>query len=143
VEESLQLARELGEDTNTAAALFMEAELDLVEGDVAAAEDAIRASLRIYSALENDLARAGCLVVLAAVAAAQGSMDEAARLIGAADGLRGETPLDRHAQTVLERFQPALEAALGADELVELKEQGRRQGVGVVAGEFVTTGTKE
>jgi predicted ATPase/DNA-binding SARP family transcriptional activator len=143
VEESLQLARELGEDTNTAAALFMEAELDLVEGDVAAADDAIRASLRIYSALENDLARAGCLVVLAAVAAAQGSMDEAARLIGAADGLRGETPLDRHAQTVLERFQPALEAALGADELVELKEQGRRQGVDVVAGEFVTTGTKE
>jgi hypothetical protein len=70
-------------------------------------------------------------------------MDEAARLIGAADGLRGETPLDRHAQTVLERFQPALEAALGADELVELKEQGRRQGVDVVAGEFVTTGTKE
>jgi predicted ATPase len=143
VEESLRLARGLGEDTNAAAALFMLAELGLTEGDVDSAAEAIRESFAIYRELDNDLARAGCLIVLAAAAAARGSLDESARLLGAADALRGEAPLDRHAQSVLERFEPELEDVLGQDRLAELKSEGAGSGHDALLDDIVTTGTRE
>jgi predicted ATPase/class 3 adenylate cyclase len=143
VAESLELARALGEDTNAAAALFMCAELDLAEGELESAAAAIRESFALYTELENDLARAGCLVVLGAVAAAGGSFEEAARLVGAADALRGSSPLDGHAQAVLDRFRPELEAALEADELAALEADGQRKGGTALAAQIVSSGTRE
>jgi predicted ATPase/DNA-binding SARP family transcriptional activator len=143
VDQSLALARELGEETNAAAALFMLAEMELERGDLGAASDAIRESFSLYTELENDLARAGCLIVLAAVAAARGAMDEAAKLVGAADALRGDSPLDRHAEAILERFRPELEAALEDAQLAALKAEGERLGGSVVPRDIVTSGTRE
>jgi predicted ATPase/class 3 adenylate cyclase len=143
VEESLELAHALGEDLNTAAAHFMLAELNLHDGDTGGAEDAIRASLAIYTKLENDVARAGCLLVLGAVLAAAGAREEAARMIGAADSLRGDSPLDHHQRGVLDRLQPELEASLGELRFAALRAEGARTGRGELLRDIVTTGTRE
>jgi len=129
-EESLALARELGEAGETAAALFMLAELDLLAGAVELADERIRESLAIYTDFENDRDRAMCLVVLAGVAVTRASFEEAARLLGAAEALRGDSPLAFFELPVLERFQPELEAALGIDRFTELKAEGAHLGYG-------------
>jgi predicted ATPase/class 3 adenylate cyclase len=141
--ESLVLARELGEETQQAAALFMLAELDLLAGDHDLAETQIRESLAVYTRMENDRDRAECLVVLAGVAAAKGSFEEAARLLGAADTLRGDAPLDLYELPVLERFQPDLEAALGEDEFARLRAEAAHLGPDVFLREVVSAGTEE
>jgi ATP/maltotriose-dependent transcriptional regulator MalT len=136
VGESLALARPLGEDLHIAAALFTLAEIDLLEGDPERAGPAIQESLAIYTDLENDIARAGCFVVLAGVALARGSHEEAARLIGAADDLRGDSQLDWHQRMLLERLEPELETGLGADRFAALRSEGRSLG-GKVGPEVV------
>ncbi len=144
IEESLTLAREIGADTNTAAALYMVAELELLDGRIDLAEDAIRESLALYTAFDNDSACAGCLVLLAEVSAARGSHEEAARLVGAAEGMRGDTLVSHFAETALERLLPHLETTLGTGRVAGLIAEGRRLGrVGVLAPEVVSTGTRE
>jgi tetratricopeptide (TPR) repeat protein len=138
VEESLEIARPLGEDLHIAAALFTLAEIDLVECNPEHAALAIQESLAIYTDLENDLARAGCFVVLAGVALTRGSLEEAARLVGAADNLRGDSALDWHQRTLLERFEPELEAGLGADRFSVLRAEGRSLG-GKVGPEIIVS----
>jgi predicted ATPase/class 3 adenylate cyclase len=142
-EESLALARELGEAPHIAAGQFLIAELELLEGNADLAGDAIRESLSVYTELENDRARAGCLVVLGGVAAAAGSFEEAARLLGVADTLRGDSELDRHERAVLQRLQPELEALLGDERFAELKSEGAERGHDAVIREVVAAGTKE
>jgi predicted ATPase/class 3 adenylate cyclase len=136
VEASLALSRPLGEDLHIAAALFTLAEINLLEGEPDRAGPAIQESLAIYTDLENDLARAGCFVVLAGVAVARGSLEEAARLIGAADDLRGDAALDWHQSMLLERFEPELMTGLGADRFAALRSEGRSLG-GKVGPEVV------
>ena len=68
----------------------------------------------------------------------RGSPEEAARLIGAADNLRGEAALDWHQSMLLERLEPELEAGLGADRFVALRSEGRSLG-GKVGPEIVFT----
>ncbi len=48
----------------------------------------------------------------------------AAQLFGAAEALRGDSPLERAELTVLERFEPELESALGVGKLADLKARG-------------------
>ncbi|MGH3136852.1 MAG: ATP-binding protein [Gaiellaceae bacterium] len=141
--EALAMARSLGEAPHIAAALFVLAELDLVEGDAENASHSIRESLEIYTALDNNSARAGCLLVLGAVAAVTGSFDEAARLLGGAEALRGDSPLDRHQRDALRRVRPELEAALGDTRLAQLEAEGARLGLADLLREVVTTGTEE
>jgi predicted ATPase/DNA-binding SARP family transcriptional activator len=143
VEESLALARRVDDDTNIAAALFMIAELDIERGELDAAREAIRESLAVYSELENSFACAGCLLVLGAIAAAAGSPEEAARLVGAADALRGDAPLDPHQRAVLDRLQPQLIERLDADRFSELRAEGARTGHAELLREVVLTGTAE
>jgi predicted ATPase/class 3 adenylate cyclase len=126
--EALILARDLGEAPHIAAAQFMLAELELLGGNPEAAENAIRESLSIYAAFDNDRARAGCLVVLGGIAAAKGAFEEAARLLGAAERLRGDSLLNPFEVTILDRFEHELEAALGEDSVAELKAEGARVG---------------
>jgi predicted ATPase/class 3 adenylate cyclase/Flp pilus assembly protein TadD len=141
--ESLSLARGLGEESQKAAALFMIAQLDLFAGELDLAERQVRESLAIYTRVENDRDRAECLVVLAGIATAKKAFKQAARLLGGADALRGDAPLDLYELPVLERFQPELEAALGDRELARLRAEGARLGSGISVREVVSVGSEE
>jgi len=142
-EESLALARELGEAGETAAPLFMLAELDLLAGEVDLSDERIRESLAIYTDIQNDRDRAMCLVVLAGVAVMRGSFEEAARLLGVAEALRGDSPLAFFELPVLERFQPELEAAVGKDAFAELKAEGAHLGYGDASRVVASAGVEE
>ena len=142
-EESLALARGLGEESQQAAALFMLAELDLLAGELDRAETQVRESLAVYTRVENDRDRAECLVVLAGIATAKKSFEQAARLLGAADTLRGGAPPDLYEVPVLERFQPDLEAALGEERFTSLRAEGARLGSGASIREVVPVGSEE
>jgi tetratricopeptide (TPR) repeat protein len=124
LEESLALARGLGEALHTAESLYMLGELDLLAGDAQTAEERIRESLAIHTELEADRHRAACLLALAGVAASRDLHVEAARLFGAAEALRGDAPLEAPERAVVERFHPRVEAALGRESLTELKAEG-------------------
>ena len=63
----LTAARAISAAPHTAAALFTLGEIDLLRGDPARAREEIRESLDVYSELENERARASCLVVLGGV----------------------------------------------------------------------------
>lgn len=122
--ESLAIASDLGETAQRAAALFMLAELDLLAGNLEPAERQVRESLEIYAGVENDRDRAECVVVLAGIAVAKGSFETAARLLGAADALRGQAPTDLYELAAIERYDAELEAALGPERLAQLHLEG-------------------
>lgn len=141
--DALALARELGETPHIAAAQFMLGELELLRGDPATSEDAIRESLRLYTELDNDRARAGCFVLLAGIAAAKGSSEEAARLLGAAAAMRGESPLNHFEATALETFQHDLQMSLGDERFAALGEEGARLGAEATSPEVVSATARE
>jgi predicted ATPase/DNA-binding SARP family transcriptional activator len=126
-QETHALAQELGDVIHTAAADFMLAELDLIAGEIDSAVERIVHCLAVYTELENTRSRAECLVLLGGVAVARGSFDDAARLFGAADRLRGDSPLNRFEEPVLERYGSELEEALGPERLDTLKAEGARR----------------
>jgi predicted ATPase/class 3 adenylate cyclase len=128
LEESLALARELGEAIHTAESLYMLGELDLLAGDAHAAETRIRESLTIHTQLEADRHRAACLLALAGVALSEGAPEVGARLLGAAEALRGSSALEPSERVVLEEFEPRIEAELGENRFAELRTEGARLG---------------
>jgi predicted ATPase len=140
-EETLALAEELGEALHSAAALFMLAELDLLEDRIELAEHRIRASLATYVKLEDRRDIAECFVVLGGVLTAQRASEDAARLFGAAEALRGDAPADFRELPVLERFEPELAGALGAEGLAARKREGAELGLELAVREVVSTGT--
>jgi predicted ATPase/class 3 adenylate cyclase/Tfp pilus assembly protein PilF len=142
-EESLTVSRELGESLHTAAQLFMLATLDLESGAVDSADDRIREALEIYRRLENEHDIAACLVVLVGVAVARRSFENAGQLLGAAEALHGELPLEPVEVTVLDRFLPELEAALTPIELDDLKARGAAVGHEALLRQVVTTASRE
>jgi len=126
-EETHALAGELGDVLHTAAADFMLAELDLRDGDLVEAERRIRRCLATYGKLyESRRSSAECLVVLAGIAAARDSFEEAARLLGAAGNLRGESPPNRFELPVLDRYESEVESALGVNRFAALISEGAR-----------------
>jgi predicted ATPase/class 3 adenylate cyclase len=139
--EALTLAEKIGEALHSAAALFMLAELDLLADRADLAEQRIRESLATYVKLEDRRDIAECFVVLAGVLCARGDVDDAARLLGAAEELRGDAPVDFRELPVLERFEPELQAALGADGLATMKREGADLGLELAVREVVRTGT--
>ena len=74
--------------------------------------------------MQNERSRAECLVVLGGIAATRESFEDAARLFGAADRLRGDAPPNRFEVPVLERFEPELDARLGEGRAAELRSEG-------------------
>jgi hypothetical protein len=122
----------------------MLAELELLDGRLELAEDAIRESLAVYTELDNVSACAGCLFLLGEIFAARGSHEDAARLIGAAESLRGDALVSPFAQVALERLLPSLETVLGSARVSDLVAEGTRLGrSGVLAPEVVSTSTRE
>jgi predicted ATPase/class 3 adenylate cyclase len=142
-EEALVLARELAETPHIAAAQFMLAQLAALDGDNELGAERARESLALYTDLEDDRSRARCLVVLASIAASDGSPEEAARLVGAAEALRGDEPPDEFERPLLERCEPGLVAALGEATFVGLKADGSGPDTDVVAHELVRIATEE
>jgi tetratricopeptide (TPR) repeat protein len=142
-EEALGHARELGEAQHTAAAQFMLAELDLLEGDPASAAERARESLALYGSFEDDRSCARCLAILGGAAAAEGSAEDAAHLLGAASALRqGQSP-DGFEQPILDEYLPQLESALGSRKLSELQAEGGRLRADVMSREVVSAATRE
>ena len=142
-EESFALAQKLGDVLHTAAAGFMLAELDLLAGDVEHVEKRIMGSLAVYTEVESNRDRAECLVVLAGLAVARGSFEDAARLFGAAEALRGDSPVNRFERPVIDRFEHDFEAALPEGERMKLRAEGARLGTEVVPRDVVLAGTWE
>ena len=141
-EESLQDARRLDEPPYVAAAQFMLAQLDLLAGDPSGAERA-RESLALYSELEDDRSRARCLALLACAATLNGSLEEAAGLLGAAQALRGDDEPDLFERPILDRCLEELEIGLGPARLAELVDGGRRGNADAVARAVVSATTQE
>jgi predicted ATPase len=137
LEEALILAEELGERLHTAGATCLLGELALRDGDLPRAGELLRESLTMYVELADDRTCAECLCALGGVAAAEGAPDQAARLWGAADGLRGNAPLWEHEREIVARFGPSLAAALASARIDELREEGERLGLDVLAGDVL------
>jgi predicted ATPase/class 3 adenylate cyclase len=141
-EEALERARELNEEPHMAAAQFMLAELDVLAGDADGARERASEALKLYTELGDDRSCARCLVVLAGASAADGSPEEAARLVGAADALRGEEP-DAFETAVLDRYASNLESLVGVHELARLRAEGASLGRDAFVREVVAAGTDE
>jgi predicted ATPase/class 3 adenylate cyclase len=141
-EESLQTARELDERPYIAAAQFMLAELDLLAGD---ANGSVRAreSLALYSDLEDDRSRARCLALLAWAAALNGSLEESARLLGAAQVLRGDSEPDIFEKPILDLCRETIEAGLGPGRLAKLLDDAGQDDADALAREVVSMTTQE
>jgi predicted ATPase/class 3 adenylate cyclase len=142
-DEALALGLELREAPHTAAAHFMLAELGMLSGDASTAGGHALESLSLYTSLEDDRSRARCLVVLAGVAEARGELDDAARLLGAANGLRGAEAPDEFERPVLERLVPELASRLGLETFDELFKEGANLDPAALGISLVTSGSEE
>ena len=138
-DETHALADELGDMIHATAAEFMLAELDLHDGELDDAERRILACLAVYTKLENKRSRAECLVVLAGVAAAKAQFEDAARLVGAAALLRGESPANRFELPVLERYMEEIENHLGRATVAQLEAEGARLDVQALLSPVATS----
>jgi hypothetical protein len=75
--------------------------------------------------------------------AAQGSLEQAMRLVGAADALRRDESPDAFELPILEMCTSLVAGELGEDRLVELKTEGSRLGPSASMREVVTSVTTE
>jgi non-specific serine/threonine protein kinase len=97
-DEALGQFRAVGELHGTGFALTNQGKVALAEGDLVRAAACYQESLRLRHDRGEQVAVAGCLRGLATVAAGSGQFEAAARLFGAADGLREKVglPPPRH-----------------------------------------------
>ncbi len=103
------------------------AEIERSTGNLGEAAGGIRRSLEIWREFDNQQAYADCLDILADIAISAGDMDMAARMIGAADGIReaGNTSRVDHSPAQHERRIASLSGALGERGYREAWEAGR------------------
>jgi tetratricopeptide (TPR) repeat protein len=127
-EETLARGRELGDALYIAAALCMLGTVALLREELALAADLLNESLAIYGELADRRSTAECLCALGGYAAACNRPEEAARLWGAADQLRGAMPLEYAEPAIEARFGPALIESLGSERFVQLRAEGKRLG---------------
>ena len=142
-EASLSLARELGDSLYAGGALCMLGTVALLKDDLPLALDRLHASLAIYAELGDRRSTAECLCALGGYAAAVDQPEQAARLWGAADLLRGDSPLEYAEPMIESRFGPALIDALGDERFAELRAEGERIGLeGMLAESSVLVATR-
>jgi predicted ATPase/class 3 adenylate cyclase len=124
--EALTYARDLGDSLHTAGALCGLGQAALLAGAHDGATERLLAALSIYDELNDNHGRGECVDGLAAIAAASGDPEEAARLWGAADALLGPGAPDRDPieLALLERFRPGVEVELGPAAFGELSDAG-------------------
>jgi non-specific serine/threonine protein kinase len=126
--ETLTLARDLGDALYTSVALCMLGTIGLLKDDLSQVSAHLTESLAIYTDLADDRSTAECLCALGGYAAAIGRSEEAARLWGAADRLRGEGPLEYAEPAIELRFMPGLLEELGEGRFAECRADGKRLG---------------
>jgi tetratricopeptide (TPR) repeat protein len=134
-EESLALSREVGDRGGEGAALNLLGHLARDRGDLANARAFLLASLSGAPAVPIGIA--GTLEGLAGVEAEQGHLDRAARLLGAASGLRGATddlPRSYMTHRVM-ADRAAVRSALGAQAFTAAWDAGRRLSLEAAVGE--------
>jgi predicted ATPase/DNA-binding SARP family transcriptional activator len=135
-EESLTRVRGLGEEVFTAAALCMVGTVALLRDDLPRAADSLHESLVIYARFEDRRSTAECLCAFAGLEAATGRTEDAARLFGTADALRGESPLEYGEPLIESRFVPTLVESLGSERFAALRAEGARHGLEPVLAQF-------
>ena len=123
-EEVLTLARARRDALYTAAALCMLGTVGLLRGELARSLGQLNESLAIYIGLVDDRSTAECLCALGGYAAAVDRPEDAARLWGAADRLRGDSPLEYAEPAIEERFASTVMRALGAERYAALRAEG-------------------
>jgi hypothetical protein len=90
LDEALSLARDVGDKRAVALISTSQGQVVLEQGDPAGAKALITEGLALHRELGTRLDWALCLLPLGSVAAAEGQMERAARLFGAAEsGVRG------------------------------------------------------
>jgi predicted ATPase len=125
--ECLGLARDLGETAYVAAALCALGEIALDRDQPEVAVGRLLEALSLFRTLGDERVCAECLHALGGVAAATGHSLDAARLWGAADGLRERSgaALTPEEKAIDQRYAPALAPASNADELTRARTDGR------------------
>jgi predicted ATPase/class 3 adenylate cyclase len=127
-EETLALAQALGDSLYTAASLCMLGTIGLLRDDLENVLARLDQSLAIYAVLADDRSTAECVCALGGYEAASGHFEQAARLWGAADRLRGGSPLEYAEPAIEARFLPDLLQKLGEERFAELRAEGRQLG---------------
>jgi hypothetical protein len=112
--ESLALHRELGDKPAMARVLDELGKIAWKRGEHAAARAYHTESLLLNQEIGNRAAMAQCLEVLTKLAVAEGLLDQAARLLGAADALRKESG-GRRGEEARDETASAIRAALGEE----------------------------
>ena len=131
-EESLALFRSLGDKYGLAMVLMNLGGVMHDEGDAVRALAPLRESLTLWQELEEQVNSAECVESLVGVAAAQGQAVRAARLSGAAAGLRAATgaPLSPADRPRFERHLAAARAQLDESDFAVAVAAGREMTLG-------------
>jgi predicted ATPase/class 3 adenylate cyclase/uncharacterized protein HemY len=127
LEESLAIHRERGDKGGIATALGSLGRMAHDQGDYGAARALLEEGLAIFRALGHKLGIAQNLEGLAALAVAQAHSERAARLFGAAEGLREATgaPLPPADRAEHDRPVAAVRTALGEEAFASAWAEGR------------------
>jgi tetratricopeptide (TPR) repeat protein len=125
-EECLAISRELGNLMHTAGALYCLGEAALLESDWATADEYFREALELYDGLHENGGISECLNALAAVAAAEGRPERAARIWGAVVAQRlGLGIPHEHEFEIGLRLLSEAAAELGEDRFEAARAAGR------------------
>jgi non-specific serine/threonine protein kinase len=126
-EESLALQRALGSRWGTAMSLLNLGLVLGIQSEYAAAHALLAESLSLLRQLGDKFSIAYALEAMAELASAEGRMERAARLIGAAESLRAVigSPVHHSEHPEQDRVVTATRAALGAEAYAALLEEGR------------------
>lgn len=140
-EAAVSLLRDQHSATALAIALHNQGHVILQQGDSIRAERLFQESLEIFQERGSKRAEALCRFGLAAVAAVQGRLSEAARLIGIGEallqlvGLRVDVALEAPDRAALEQTVTALRASLGEATYQQQVALGRERDRTTTAGE--------
>jgi len=143
-DESLAIGRELGSKELEAFAVLGLGSVSLNVGELEAAGRELRAALVLFAELGSQDRVGSCCTYLAALARATGDDAEAARLLGAAAGLRDGTgtTTDFSELEIAEQTRSAVEASLGSGAFAAALRAGsvaKEQVVAEVLGGRVST----
>jgi predicted ATPase/DNA-binding SARP family transcriptional activator len=142
--ECMAAFEETGERAGIAACLSLLGQIAAARGDYALARQRLQQSLRLYADL-NLVAEQGVVVwCFACLAAREGRFDDAARLMGAEEGVRDRlgTTVQAAYRAEHTRFLETTRAALGEAAFAEAWEEGRGTSLEVVVRQllFVASG---
>jgi DNA-binding CsgD family transcriptional regulator len=127
LDESLALFREIGDSSNIAIGLMYSALAALTRGDHERVQPLSEESLKLLRRAEDKQHIPDCLEIMAGGAGAQGLAHRAARLWGAAEGMREEigVPLQPEDRKLLDPYLATARSSLGEVAWQEMLAEGR------------------